>query len=232
MSVTYFRPRRQGPELALEDAVAQSGPAMLLDGDDEHWTAGSLPLGAGMPDLTFVSYDPEVVVGLVGKCARAIDVMAYLRVVHEARTDTIARRTKRPVRLIERLLDELVEAEVVESDGDNFGLSEAMRNALPEVVTVEAKVSHWNAALSQAARNTIFAHYSYVALPLQIARRVRAEPRFTRFGVGILGVNDKKVSLVRRPRRQRPSVWSYYYRLAVTLADNTLGDRNALHRLD
>lgn len=116
MDVTYFRPRREGPELAIEDVVAKHGPEMLLSSEDQSWTAGSLPIGAGMPDLTFVSFDPNLAVALNGGHTLTADVLAYLHAVRGARLETIARRTKRPVKIIERILEELEVASLVECE--------------------------------------------------------------------------------------------------------------------
>jgi len=60
MDVTYFRPRRPGPESAIENAEASRIPQLFPTLKFPSWTAGSLPIGAGMPDLVVVACEPEV----------------------------------------------------------------------------------------------------------------------------------------------------------------------------
>ena len=57
--VTFFRPRRRGPESVIEDCVIEHLPA-LFGSMHPAWMAGSVPLGAGMPDLIVASYQPLV----------------------------------------------------------------------------------------------------------------------------------------------------------------------------
>ena len=71
----------------------------------------------------------------------------------------------------------------------------------------------------QAARNRIFAHLSFVALPDKTAQRVRTEALFSRLGIGLISVSeDGAASVIRKPRRTQPTVWTYYYQLASLLA--------------
>jgi hypothetical protein len=95
----------------------------------------------------------------------------------------------------------------------------AWRQILPEVVTIEAKVADWQSALQQAIRNRIFGHRSFVALPDSVAKRMDAEPGFSKHGVGILAVGDNgEVHVHREARKSNPNVWSYYFHLAAIAA--------------
>src|SRR5688572_27648505 len=60
-AVTYFRPRRPGPEADLEDQVAAYIPRLFAFSTERSWAARSVPIGAGMPDLVIAAYDPEVI---------------------------------------------------------------------------------------------------------------------------------------------------------------------------
>jgi hypothetical protein len=100
-----------------------------------------------------------------------------------------------------------------------FVLPPKWKEILPEIVAVEVKVSDWHRAIEQAARNRIFANRSFVALPEQVALRVRAEPLFRQLGLGLISVIEGgAVRVLRKARRRQPMVWNYYYKLAVVLA--------------
>lgn len=231
MSVTYFRTRRIGPEAEIESAVARRILTLFPSCDRPRWTAGSLPVGAGMPDLAVMSYEPEVV-ALAGTQIPTAQVLAYLRVVARARLDTITTRTGQSKKIIIRCLDELVGVRAVEAEAAVYSLAPIWRSILPDIVTVEAKVAHWQKAVHQAQRNRIFAHRSFVALPQRIAERVRSEEVFRVLGLGILAVADDEVVVLRDARTRQPRVWSYYYQLAGVVARHLGRSNHAIHRSD
>jgi hypothetical protein len=222
MNITYYRKRRSGLETAMEDAIAAHADVLFRTGRGHCWIAGSLPIGAGMPDLTIVRYNPQIVVASEFG-AREVDILAYLRAIPRARADTIARRTGQSAGSVERALSQLCSARVIRRYGNVFALTRAWRNVLSDIVTIEAKVHKWQSAINQAMRNAIFCHRSYVALPARAANRASGEPVLRTLGIGILAVDGRRVTELRRPRRQRPQVWTYYYRIAVALARQCSG---------
>lgn len=218
MEVTYFRPQRPGPETEIEKAVIGQIRYLVSAENRPVWTAGSLPIGAGLPDLIAVTCEPEVF-ALAHVEMPSTEILAYLRAVHRAKLDTIVERVSRSRSVIVRCLDGLVEVEAVTAGSDTFSLNPNWREILPEIVTIEAKVKNWRDAVAQAARNRVFAHRSFVALPQRVAARVRGEPIFVQLGIGLLSVGDnQEVRVVRRPRRRHPRVWTYYYKLASIVA--------------
>ena len=216
-TVTQFRARREGPEALIQDVVVDNLPRILNPTMDS-WTAASLPLGAGIPDLVVVSYEPQVF-ALASVELEGAEILAYLRAVGKARLDTIAERMGGSPGILSRRLYNLVEAEAVVSSSNTFSLTPVWRQILPEIVTIEIKVANWQRAIEQAARNRIFAHMSFVALPERVSQRVRTEPIFRTLGIGLISVaDDGSAVTVRKPRRRSPAVWTYYYQLASILA--------------
>lgn len=215
--VTQFRARREGPEALIQDVVVDNIPR-LLNPTKDSWTAASLPLGAGIPDLVVVSYEPQVF-ALANVELEDAEILAYLRAAGKARLDTIAERMGgSPSNLTKRLYN-LVEAQAVVSSADTFSLTPVWRQILPEIVTIEIKVANWQRAIEQAARNRIFAHLSFVALPEKVSQRISTEPALRTLGIGLISVaDDGSAVIVRAPRRRRPAVWTYYYQLASILA--------------
>lgn len=180
-------------------------------------------MGAGQPDIIRAALRPEL------SAIRALEVadahlLAYLRSVRAARMDTIVMRTHARVCDVRVRLAALTTAGVVARDGDVYRLVAEWRDILPEIIAIEAKVSDWRRAARQSARNRVFAHRVYVALPSSVAQRVRREPEFCAKGVGVVAVDATgECSVVRPARRGRPMVWSYYYALAALINDRAEG---------
>jgi hypothetical protein len=222
MEVTHFRPQRPGPEAAIQNAVAERIPDLFQAPDKQLWTGSSLLIGAGRPDLVIVSVEPEVF-ALAQKELSTPEVLAYLRAVRRAKLTTITDRIRQPRETIIRCLDGLVQVEAVSNRSNTFYLSPTWRDILPEIIAVEAKVANWRKAVEQAARNRIFAHKSFVALPETVAQRIKSQPIFSMLGLGLLAVDESHhVRVLKRPRRYQPRVWTYYYELAFLIASRDM----------
>lgn len=228
MNVNYFRARRDGPEAALEEVVASRIPTLFPAGNKPSWIAGSLPLGAGMPDLAALSYEPEVV-ALANATPVEVHLIAYLRSAGRAQAETIASRTGNTERSIRKHLGDLQIAGVVLEANSVFSVAPLWRRILPTIVTVEVKVAHWQRAVNQAGRNTIFAHRSFVALPSPLASRIKREAIFGTLGVGLISVEATDATTIRPATRRQPRVWLYYYRLASVVARCVRRRADAIH---
>lgn len=216
-AVTQFRPRRNGPEALMQDIVVGHVPG-LFNPKRDSWTAASLPLGAGIPDLLVVSYCPQVF-ALSNVNLSDAQILAYLRVVGKARLETIAERVGASPKKMSTRLSGLVDAQAIMTTANTFSITPLWRQILPEIITIEVKISNWQRAIEQAARNRIFAHLSFVALPDKVAERIRTEALIRDLGIGLISVSEDAVAtVIRKPRRMRPTVWTYYYRLASILA--------------
>ena len=92
-SVNYFRPRKLGPELIVEDAVAKHIPQLFSNNYERSWTAGSVPIGAGLPDLIIASYNPDVL-KLSQIETSNCRILAYLRMTRFADLESLIRIVK------------------------------------------------------------------------------------------------------------------------------------------
>lgn len=226
MDIAYFRPRRPGPEAVIENAVAGQIQNLFASETYTLWAAGSPPIGAGMPDLVVVSCEPQVS-ALAQVEIPTTHILAYLRAVGCARLETIIKRMYMPQETTIRCMNDLVEVEAVSKVHGTYSLLPIWRQILPEIVTIEVKVTNWKRAVEQAARNNIFAHRSFVALPDYVARRVRLEPIFKQLGIGLLSVgDDHMVRILRRSRCRKPRVWKYYYEIAFLVASHSKDSNN------
>lgn len=74
------------------------------------------------------------------------------------------------------------------------------------LVAVELKLSRVRKALRQASSYQAFATDSYVALPIELAKRVagRYENDFSALGIGLLGVSTSTVKVIRESQTRAP----------------------------
>lgn len=225
-----YRHLRAGPETTLQRAVEGRLLSLFPQENRLLWTAGSVPLGAGRPDIVLTACEPQVI-ALTDVDVTSRALLAYLRAAGRARSETICVRLGKSLRVVERSLSSLVEANIIIVDRGSYAVSEDWRAVLPEIITVEVKVGDWRRAVAQAARNRIFAHRSFVALPEQVAEGVKAQTIFRDRGIGLLAVESHgDVRVVRRARRAMPKVWSYYYSLAFMAAEHLRGEGRGVHR--
>jgi hypothetical protein len=226
MDISFFRSRRPGPELMLEDAVFNWVDQLSPLADLPSWVACSPSIGAGMPDILFAHYKPQVF-ALSKKKVSNTQLLAFLRGVNGARLDTIMYHLKYPEKIIATDLDELVTINAVHQSDDVFFLSQLWKNIIPTIITIEVKVHDWRKAVAQAARNKIFSHQSYVALPKRLAIRIKDYPVFTNLGIGLLSIDDtddyvhEEISAL----VNEPQIWEYYYKLAILLANSRQDDQ-------
>ena len=218
--IRYFRPRRLGPELAIEDAVVSQLDELFPCENYEQWKASSLTIGAGEPDIIVAACDPDVFALTDLDASSSTRILAYLRTVRCAGSEMVSARINIDHSQVDETLRELVDAKAVGKINNAFQLSPKWKNILPDIVSIEAKVSKWKSAVRQAVRNTIFSHRSYIALPSVIALRIQDQPIIRMHGIGIISVSDDHASCIRQPIAKSPKIWRYYYQLAHTLANS------------
>jgi hypothetical protein len=230
MEFRHYKKQPVGPELGLEKAVVESIPNFYNGWTEQSWLAGSVPIGAGMPDILVASWEPQII-SLSNHTIKVTDVIAYLRAISRAKPLTIAERLRQSEKIVWKKLDILAEAGVVTNCSGCVHLQADWKNILPDLIAIEVKVSDWHRAVAQAKRNTIFTHKSYVAIPEEISTRVKQDLLVRRDGLGVLSISsDGEVSLIKRPRRRKPKIWSYYYEIASLIA-NEVDKKNALRHL-
>ena len=226
--ITHFRRRRLGKETKLEDAIIRCIPQFFRSYKYKFWAGGSVPLGAGFPDIVIVTYKPEVF-ELSRMNNSNIHILAYLRSTSKARIETISKHIGFAESVIGECLEELIEAKAVKKTSSFFTITRDWRRVLPEIIAIETKVTNWRRAITQAGRNRIFSNRSLVALPEKVAQRVKREPALKQLGLGLVSVSEKRdISVIRRGKCTQPSVWSYYYQLAFYVASHSMEKNSAV----
>ena len=224
----YEVARRLGPEAELEDAVVAHLPRLLPTDERPSCIFGSRTIGAGAPDLTVIYLTPGVEMPLDGHPS-IVDILAYLRVVNKVGFDTLRDRLRLSQEVFDSCLHVLSEAGAFRASCSSLALHDGFRQPVREIVTIEAKVSKWRDAVSQAARNRAFAHRSFVALPEAQARLASRDARVALLGIGVISIGGDQPNLIRRSRRSQPRVWRYYFELALASL-RQVSPQDALHR--
>ena len=212
-----FRPRHEGPEADLEDRVALSLDSLLPDKAAPSWVAGSLRLGGGMPDLMIATFRMEIM-DLAKPTVFESHILACLRTISGARPEMLAARMRQPEEVILERLNAYVSAKVVRRVKGAYFLRSEWKQILPVIISVEVKVSAWKRGLLQAARNSLFSHYSYLAVPSRLAERLAGYSDFKKRGIGLLSVGEDSMRIAIVAPKRTPVAWAYYYKLAFLVA--------------
>lgn len=217
-----FGPERLGPEADLQVHLEASLCSLFDLADGLTWSGGSVPVGAGQPDLILATCLPEV--SRLKTISYAPHVLlGYLRSVGFATPETISAQLGRSQGHVRALIEQLSMQEILQFRSSKVGLSRDWYGILKDVVAIEVKVSDWRRAIQQAIRNTIVAHRSYVALPSRVASRIHEDTLLKANGIGILTISDDgDVKISRRARKSQPKIWSYYYSIAC-MASQSIG---------
>jgi hypothetical protein len=223
-----LRPLKSGAEFELQETLLLGGLDRLLNSNsDLKWIGGSVKIGNGFPDITFVEAE-KFVLTWCDLQYETSDLLAYLRAVKTARISTIAKRFGQDEVFIRSQINSLVDISSSFSEpSDVIQFPRELTNPLPRVCTIEVKVRAWKRAIHQAIRNRAFANETYVALPERFATRVRNMPLVRQWGIGVIGISDSgQLQLMRVSTKLPPRIWSYYYRLAVIVAREIRGFQN------
>ncbi len=226
--LAFFAERRPGPELKLENTVMSNLGRLFRDSRKPSCVFGSKQLGSGSPDLIIVHCAPHVI-ALADVDNTSLAILAYLRVVQHASIETVANRLRLRPKVLDESIRQLAARDIIRLGSDVLNLATGWHNVLPEVITVEVKVSKWRAALSQASRNRIFSHRSFIALPLSKARIAAADSTLNELGIGVIAIAEEGVpKILRSSRRTLPRVWRYYYELAAESARHLKDKSNVI----
>lgn len=221
-AVNQFERIKPGPEQDMMAHLRIWGVAWMAHQLVCAWAAAGLTVGAGDPDLLLVRHRPDL-----GFLDDATDIhlrlMTCIRQTPGLTLQDLESRMRVPSRQIAQIAEDLKSRGVLDQHANGYALSMEWRDPLQEVIAVEAKISKWREAAQQAVRNTIFAHQSYIALPLKLAIRIAEDPLLSLYRIGLLGVGtDGSVTTVKEAPKLTPSVWYYHYYVANVIARTTL----------
>jgi len=209
----------------MEIVLAKAFPRATPSKNQCVWVGNSIPIGAGMPDILLACYNPNALSHAAGLPRNGAAILGLLRsrgpLLAAELAHNMSARTRESQRHINDTIDFLLSCGAIEVSLGKFKISSLWSNVLPEVITIEAKIGNWPKAARQAARNRLFSHFSYVALPRQLAKHAVESQNSAWDKIGIIAVDvDRNIEILRPARRSKPQIWSYYYQLAAVIARN------------
>ncbi len=228
---TFTVPRRTslpGPELTLLQEALKQGLPIGGSGNATYFHEPRLP--TGFPDLVAVFAKQSTVTLSPSRMKLDVCHLRLLYHIHavgntsvEGLVDALMWKTRD---LTTRIVD-LEDSNLVHIRGKNIrpkALNEVF--AVSKIVALEAKIDHWQKALSQAVANTWFASQSYILLP-KGRGATRAATVAQQLGVGVLVFDGLKTTrLVRSAKLDIPSSYGSWLINEWTIRSWFTGEQN------
>lgn len=171
------------PELGTDHGIADV-VAMVLP---SRWLSQRVKLGA--PPIT-------------GRAAAYI--LSTFHRSREMEVRSLRERVHLPEDTYRRTLAQLRQVGAIVMRDNAFQIHSALYlNGFEHAVAIEAKMSDWLRGLRQASAYSIFAPFSYLAVPASLAPSVKSRRDFfSRNGVGVVAIEDSLPRVVIRARRR------------------------------
>lgn len=135
---------------------------------------------------------------------RELSILTLLQENSPSNIEDLASNTGLSISYIKKiLLKSLIEKGYIERRGNEYKLVKDIFSFTDLVVSVEAKLTKWKDALSQAKRYQHFSNIVFVALPQSTVRKINKE-LFKKNNIGILSVVSNSVSIDLKPRQMNP----------------------------
>lgn len=183
--------------------------------------AREIAVGRSIPDLVIVGHDPAYEALSPVLSAQESVFIAQIRGIRRARIDTLAPMYERDPSL-HHCVESLIRRQVLlRSRTGTVSLSPEFRNK-GRLIAIEAKLTKWRQAVTQATAYLRFADEAYVLLPEATAQRaMEARKDFRTARVGLLAQTAEGVRVLHREPGLGIHDWrrEYVYSRAFTRAE-------------
>ncbi|WP_106496265.1 hypothetical protein [Lentibacillus sp. Marseille-P4043] len=136
-------------------------------------------------------------------------VLAYLHKKAVRTFDYLKDRTDYNEKVLSNLLSKLTRANIIkEITPKRYIISNEFQFPILQFISYEAKLSKWKKAVLQATINKKFSSYSYVVLPMGLAKRLY-EGKINYFlnqNVGLIGVSKDRIEYFSKPKKETVKV--------------------------
>lgn len=133
-------------------------------------------------------------------------VIAYLHKKAVRTFDYLMKRTDYDEKVLSQLLSKLTKANIIrEVSPKRYIVSNDFQFPILQFISYEAKLSKWKKSILQAVINKKFSSYSYVVLPIELAKKLQKKKisYFQNHNVGLIGVSDNKIDYLYRPKKEQ-----------------------------
>lgn len=132
-------------------------------------------------------------------------VLAHLHKKAVRTFDYLIRRTDYNDRTLSNLLSKLTKKNIIrEVAPKRYIISNEFQFPILQFISYEAKLVRWKKAILQASINKKFSSYSYVVLPLDLAKKLHENKihYFHDHNVGLIGVSNNKIEYLFKPKKE------------------------------
>lgn len=133
-------------------------------------------------------------------------VIAYLHKKAVRTFGYLMTRTDYNEKVLSQLLSKLIKANIIrEVSPKRYIISNDFQFPILQFISYEAKLSKWKKAILQGTINKKFSSYSYVVLPIELAKKLQENKinYFQNHNVGLIGVSDEKIEYLFKPKKDR-----------------------------
>lgn len=125
-------------------------------------------------------------------------VLAFLHRNAVRTTNYLKKATDYNDKTLNEILNKLVKTQIInEITPGRFAISNNFEFPNLQFISYEAKLHKWKKAILQASINKKFSSYSYVVLPIDLAKRLHEQQisYFHSYNVGLIGVSDYNMEM-------------------------------------
>lgn len=133
-------------------------------------------------------------------------VIGYLHKKAVRTFDYLLKRTDYNDKVLSNLLSKLIKVNIIKEIATNrYVISNEFQFPVLQFISFEAKLTNWKKAILQATINKKFSSYSYVVLPLELAKKLQENNSnyFHNHNVGLIGVSNNKIEYLYKPKKDR-----------------------------
>ncbi|WP_144557463.1 hypothetical protein [Shouchella miscanthi] len=136
-------------------------------------------------------------------------VIGYLHKKAVRTFDYLAKRTDYDGKVLSSLLSKLAKVNIIkEVTPKRYIISSDFQFPILQFISFEAKLTNWKKAIIQATINKKFSSYSYVVLPLELAKRLQKNQihYFQNQNVGLIGVSQDRMEYIYKPNKDQVKI--------------------------
>jgi hypothetical protein len=206
--------------------VGQAASRLLAHFTAQHprftWRiAREIAVGRTIPDLIILGHHPAYAVSWPALSAQDSVLVSHIRMLGTAPIDALTVMRKRDPSLNDSIESLVRRGVLTRSRAGSISLRPELRRK-GRLIAIEAKITKWRQAVTQATAYLRFADEAYVLLPQATAQRATQEwDRFRAAGVGLVASIDDGIRVLHRGGRSHSHDWrrEYIYSRAFARAE-------------
>ena len=132
-------------------------------------------------------------------------VLAFLHKKAVRTFNYLQKSTDYGEKILSSILSRLIKVNIVtEINSNRYIIAEGFEFPILQFISYEAKLQKWKKAILQASINKKFSSYSYVVLPIELAKKLKQNKLnyFQTYNVGLVGVSDNEIEYLFNPKKE------------------------------